>query len=104
MRKPLVIEIMESGHSRNAVFTSTQGADRAEGLPEAMTCASEEILDFLEPRWSIRYLEEVRKQYLAQMRSLEGAIRESEEQVKAHPETAALRVVLLSLYEEDRDR
>jgi len=104
MRKTLVIEIMESGHSRNAVFTSTQGADRAEGLPEAMTRASAEILDFLEPRWSVRYLEQVRKQYLAQMRSLEGAIRESEEQVKAHPETAALRVVLLSLYEEDRDR
>jgi hypothetical protein len=104
MRKTLVIEIMESGHSRNAVFTSTQGADRAEGIPEAMTRASAEILDFLEPRWSVRYLEEVRKQYLAQMRSLEGAIRESEEQVKAHPEAAALRVVLLSLYEEDRDR
>ena len=104
MRKTLVIEIIESGHSRQAVFTSTQGADRAEGIPEAMTRASTEILDFLEPRWSIRYLEEVRKEYLAQLRSLEGAIRESEEQVKAHPETVALRLVLLSLYEEDRER
>ena len=104
MRKTLVIEIIESGHSRQAVFTSTQGADRPEGIPEAMTLAAEEILDFLEPRWSVRYLEEVRKQYLAQVRSLEAAVRESEEQVKAHPETVALRVVLLSLYEEDRDR
>ena len=69
-----------------------------------MTRASAEILDFLEPRWSIRYLEEVRKQYLAQVRSLEGAVLESEEQVKAHPETVALRVVLLSLYEEDREK
>jgi len=104
MRKTLVVEIIESGHSRNAVFTSTQGADRAEGIPEAMTRASTEILDFLEPRWSILYLEEVRKEYLAQLRSLEGAIRESEEQVKAHPETVALRLVLLSLYEEDTER
>ncbi len=104
MRKTLVIEIIESGHSRKAVFTSTQGADRAEGIPEAMTRASAEILDFLEPRGSVRYLKEVRKQYLAQIRSLEGAVRESEEQVKAHPETVALRVVLLSLYEEDRHR
>ena len=104
MRKTLVIEIVESGFSRAAVFTSTQGADTAEGIPEAMTRASAEILDFLEPRWSIRYLEEVRKQYLAQVRSLEGAVLESEEQVKAHPETVALRVVLLSLYEEDRER
>jgi hypothetical protein len=104
MRKTLVIEIIESGHSRQAVFTSTQGADRPEGIPEAMTLAAEEILDFLEPRWSVRYLEEVRKQYLAQVRSLDWAVRESEEQVKAHPETVALSVVLLSLYEEDRDR
>lgn len=104
MRKTLVIEIVESGHNRQAVFTSTQGADRAEEIPDAMTRASAEILDFLEPRWSVRYLEELRKQYLAQVCSLEGAVHESEEQVKAHPETVALRVVLLSLYEEDRDR
>jgi hypothetical protein len=104
MRKTLVIEIIESGHSRTAVFTSTQGADRAEGIPDAMTRASAEILAFLEPRWSVRYLEEVRKEYLAQVRSLERAVQESEEQVKAHPETVALRVVLLSLYEEDVDR
>jgi hypothetical protein len=103
-KKTLVIEIIESGHSREAVFISTQVTDRAEGIPEAMTRASVEILDFLEPRWSLRYLEEVRKQYLAQVRSLEGAVRESEAQVETHPETAALRVVLLSLYEEDRDR
>ena len=103
-RKTLVIEIIESGHSRHAVFTSTQGADRAEGIPDAMMRASVEILDFLEPRWSVRYLEEVRKEYLGQMRSLDWAVRESEEQVKAHPETVALRVVLLSLYEEDEDR
>jgi len=104
IRKTLVIEIVESGHSRQAVFTSTQGAGSAEGVPEAMTRASAEILDFLEPRWSVRYLEEVRKRYMAQVRSLDWAVRESEEQVKAHPETVALRVVLLSLYEEDRDR
>jgi len=104
MRKTLVIEVIESGHSRNAVFTSTQGAESAEGIPEAMTRAAGEILDFLEPRWSVRYLKEVRKQYLAQLCSLEWAIRESEEQLEAHPETVALRVLLLSLYEEDRDR
>lgn len=104
MRKTLVIEIIESGHGRSAVFTSTQGADRADGIPDAMTRASAEILAFLEPRWSVRYLEEVRKQYLAQVRSLDWAVRESEGQVKAHPATVALSVVLLSLYEEDRDR
>ena len=66
-----------------------------------MTRASGEILDYLEPRWAVRYVQEVRKQYMAQMRSLEGAVKEAEEQVKAHPETVALRIVLLSLYDEE---
>ncbi len=103
MRKTLVIEIIEPGPRQQAVFTSTQGADRAEAIPEAMTRAAKEILDFLEPRWSVRYLEELRKQYLARICSLERAVRESKEQVQAHPETHSLRVLLLSLYEEDRD-
>jgi hypothetical protein len=102
MRRTLVIEVIESGHRREAVFTTTQDAVSPEGIPDAIRRASGEILDYLEPRWAVRYVQEIRKQYMAQLRSLDGAVREAEEQVKAHPDTIELRVLLMSLYEEDQ--
>ncbi len=102
MRKTLVIEVTEPGPRKAAVFTSTQGADTAEDLPDALNRAAAEIAGHLEPCWSVGYLEEVRRQYLGQVRSLASAVLEGAEQSKAHPDKLAVQVFLLSFYEEDQ--
>ncbi len=102
MRKTVVIEVTEPDFRQQAVYTSTQRADRVEDIPDAISRAAQEIRDFLGKGISARSIEEVRKQYLARMISLDTAVRKTAEQVKAHPKALALRVLLLSLYEEDK--
>lgn len=103
LRKTVVMEVTEPDFRQQAVFTSTQGADRPEAIPEAISRGAEEIRGFLGRRVSVRSVEEVRKQYLARMISLDTAVRNADRQVKAHPQDLALRVLLLSLYAEDED-
>ncbi len=101
MRKTVVIEVTEPDFRRKPVFISTQGAKRAEGLPEAISRAAVEIRDFLGRGVSDRTADEIRKQYLARMISLDTAVRKVAGLVKAHPKDLTLRTFLLSLYEED---
>ena len=101
VRETVVVEVMEKGARREAVFRSSEQAETAEQIPEAIERVASEIVSFLEPGWSIRNLEEIRKQYLARLCSLASAVRKAEEQVDAHPGILSLRVLLLSLYEED---
>jgi hypothetical protein len=103
-RKSVVVEVTEQGTRREPVLRSTKQAETEEGIPEALRHVAEEIVAFLESGWLVRNLEETRKQVLAQLVSLQTAVKKAEEQVNAHPEILALRVLLLSLYEEDEER
>lgn len=102
-RKTVVVEVTEKGTRREALFRSSKKAEREEQIPEALGQVASEIVAFLASRWSVRNLEEVRKEYLSRLCSLESAVKDAEEQVDAHPDLLALRVILLSLYEEDAE-
>jgi len=103
-RKSIVVEVTEHRTRREPVLRSTKQAETEEGIPQALEHVAEEIVAFLEPGWLVRNLEETRKQVLAQLISLQTAVKKAEEHVKAHPETLALRVLLLSLYEENEEK
>lgn len=100
-RKNVVVEVTEGRSRRKAVLRSSRKAETPEGVPEALEQIASEIVSFLEPLWSIRNLEEIRKQYLARRCSLESAVRKAQAQADARPELLSLRVLLLSLYEEN---
>jgi hypothetical protein len=102
-RKSIVVEVTERRTRTEPVLKASTLAETAEGLPEAVEEVAAEIVAFLQPRWLVADLEETRKEYLAQICSLPAAVKKAEEQVKAYPELLVLRVVLLSLYEEDTD-
>jgi hypothetical protein len=102
-RKSIVVEVTEDRIRREPVLRSAKQAETEEAIPEALEQVAYEIVAFLEPGWLVRNLEETRKQYLAQLVSLDSAVKKAEEQVNAHPEILALRVLLLSLYEENEE-
>jgi hypothetical protein len=102
-RKSIVVEVTEQRTRREPVLRSTKQAETEEAIPEALEQVAEEIVAFLEPGWLVRNLEETRKQVLAQLISLHTAVKRAEEQVNSRPEVMALRVLLLSLYEEDTE-
>ena len=102
-RRSIVVEVTEDRIRREPVLRSAKQAQTVEAIPEALEQVADEIVAFLEPGWLVRTLEESRKRYLAQLVSLDSAVRQAEEQVKAHPEILALRVLLLSLYGENEE-
>ena len=102
-KRNVTVEVVEPGPQKRPAFASAREADSADAIPQALRQIAAEIRDFLEPRWSEGALEKTRRRYLAQLCSLETAVREAEERVKAHPEAVSLRVRLLSLYEEDKE-
>lgn len=103
VRKTVFVEVTESRTRKETVLTSTRQAETAEAIPEALEEVAAEIAAFLEPGWLVANLEETRKEYLAQICSLSAAVKKAEEQVEAYPEMVALGVVLLSLYEENKE-
>jgi hypothetical protein len=100
-RQTVVVDVTEPGPRHEAVFSTAREAVTAEALPEALGQVAADIGGFLEPRWVRGYLEEVRKRYLAQLWSLDAALKETKRHADAHPGILSLRLFLLSLYEED---
>jgi hypothetical protein len=102
-RKSIAVEVTDQRIRREPVLRSAKQAETEEAIPEALEQIADEIAAFLEPGWLVRSLEGTRKQYLAQLVSLDSAVKQAEEQVNAHPEILALHVLLLSLYEENKE-
>jgi hypothetical protein len=111
----VVCEILSAGTKRNVVarlvsgtrpeqcvFTSLSEAETEEEIPAALEKAAAEFRAFLGQDRSQVALREIRRRYLAQLLPLSAAVEVAEKALAARPESNEPRLLLLSLYAEDR--
>jgi hypothetical protein len=96
-RKNFIFEVLRSAPPPEVLFRTSRATERDEEIPEAVDQIAGEIQGYLQLPWSRRYMEGILRKYLAQLCSLEVAVREAEQQVLAHPENLVFRLLLLTL-------
>ena len=101
--RTVTLDLLRAALHRDVVFRSARSAAGEGDLPGVLGQMAGEIRGFLGGRWSHRYVEQVRRDYLARVVSLPEALRRIDAQVEAYPGDSYLRVFLLSMLLEDEE-